>query len=96
MMMMIIMLLMMTMLSRFTWVALILASMALFFYMIATKVDLVLSHERNVNIDIISDDTIRFPTVTICNQNPIRLNLCIINIFTLCTCISSSFFFFSF
>ncbi len=78
----------MMMLSRFTWIALILASMALFLYMIATKVDLVLSHERNVNIDIISDDTIRFPTVTICNQNPIRLNLNII----IHSLISSSFF----
>jgi len=75
---------------------LILASTALFSYMIAEKVKLVLSHQRNVNIDIISDDAIRFPTVTICNQNPIRLNLCILNIIIIHFVSKSSSFFFSF
>ena len=59
---------------------LIFASTALFFYLIATKIELVFSHQRNVNLDILYNDTIRFPTVTICNQNPIRLNLCTTNI----------------
>src|ERR1700733_900477 len=57
---------------RLIWIVLILISLGLFLYLVVTKVNLMNSHQRNVNIDVFYNDTIQFPTVTICNQNPFR------------------------
>lgn len=61
---------------RIVWLLIILASCSIFTYMIVTKITYLVSHPKNVDVSVDFKNTMQFPAVTICNQNPYRYMPC--------------------
>ena len=59
--------------SRFIWLLLVLTGLALFLYQMTTAIIYYHSYPVSVNVKINYNKSIRFPAVTICNQNGFRL-----------------------
>jgi hypothetical protein len=57
---------------RITWVVIFVTSSALFSYMIASKIELLASKDKiiDVNVDYLAQ--LPFPAVTVCNKNRYR------------------------
>ena len=58
---------------RIVWFFLICAAYAYFFYMLVLRVQLLNSSPKGVNVEVIYNDDLEFPAVTLCNQNFFRL-----------------------
>ena len=59
-------------LSRIMWLTLVLGVTALFVYYFTERFTYFLKFPRQVDVEVIFNDTIEFPAVTICNQNRFR------------------------
>ena len=57
---------------RLVWLALFLAALALFGYLFYEKVHLLLSNPSQIDINVVYEDVLPFPSVTVCNANPYR------------------------
>ncbi|KAK2139891.1 hypothetical protein LSH36_1575g00011 [Paralvinella palmiformis] len=60
---------------RFTWIVLVLTGLALCLYQMTTAIIYYYSFPVSVNVKINYNKSIRFPAVTICNQNAFRKTL---------------------
>ena len=55
--------------SRFIWILIVSAATAVFTWFIVGRLMLLLEHPKAVDVEVIFNQTIDFPTVTVCNQN---------------------------
>jgi hypothetical protein len=58
--------------SRVIWVIIFIASTALFVYLVATKIQLLVKKDNKIDIKVNYPVQLSFPAVTICNQNKYR------------------------
>ena len=57
---------------RIVWAMICLAAGTVFTYLIYSKVIHLLSHPKNVNMEVTFTDELDFPAVTVCNENTFR------------------------
>ena len=57
---------------RLFWIAMIIGCVVTLRYMMASQLIFLQSHPVVVNIDVIYNETLQYPAVTICNQNVFR------------------------
>ena len=58
--------------DRLVWVLIVTGVSTGFVYVITNRAEKYGSHEKKVNLDVIYNASIDFPSVTICNQNYVR------------------------
>ena len=58
--------------DRLIWLIVCLLAVSIFLMLIGTKVQLIYQYPKSINLDIIYNDTLPFPAVSICNLNPYR------------------------
>jgi len=58
--------------TRFLWLLIILGFLAVFLFLIFTKLDYLLSHPKNVDVNVEYKHDLPFPAVTVCNDNMLR------------------------
>ena len=57
---------------RLFWLAVCIAALSCFIVLIGEKVQLMYQYPKSINLNIIYNNTLPFPAVTICNLNPYR------------------------
>jgi len=54
------------------WLIILLTSCGIFTYLIANKMTYLFLYPKNVDVSVDFKQSLKFPAVTICNQNPYR------------------------
>ena len=57
---------------RILWVCVIMASFGTLTFVIVQNLIKYFSHPKVVNVDVVYEDELRFPAVTICNYNGVK------------------------
>ena len=58
--------------NRVAWAVLILVAMTTFFWFVGSRLVALEKHQTTVNVEVIYNESLPFPSVTICNQNLFR------------------------
>ena len=59
-------------LCRLVWIIVVLGAFAGFTYIVTAQILFFLKWPRTVNIEVVKDEYLSFPVITLCNQNLIR------------------------